>query len=141
MYSIEDNKWIARHWLNLISAHDIEALCEMTAPTWRMHGGPPNLPPGPEGVRTLFGAFGKVEQTWTVEDVIAEADKVVVRATNACVMDSFFGIDGRGKRQVFTATFTHRITDGKIQETWRNADDLMRLFQLGARIMPGTSEP
>ncbi|MGH3612181.1 MAG: hypothetical protein ACRDRK_06130 [Pseudonocardia sp.] len=36
-------------------------------------------------------------------------------------------------RQVFTATFIHRIVDGLVVETWRNADDLGRLIQLGAR--------
>jgi hypothetical protein len=36
--------------------------------------------------------------------------------------------------------FIHRIGDGQILETWRNADDLGRLLQLGARIEPGASE-
>lgn len=140
MSSIEDNKIIARRWLELIDEHNIEEICEMIAPTWRMHGGPPGLPPGPDGVRHLFQTMGPIEQKWTVEDVIAEGDKVVVRATNTCVQDSFFGIPGHGRRQTFTAIFIHWIADGKIIETWRNADDLGRLFQLGARIEPGTSE-
>ena len=77
-----------------------------------------------------------IDQTWTIEDVIAEGDKVVVRATNTCVQESFFGIPGHGRPQTFTATFIHRIADGKVHETWRNADDLGRLLQLGARIEP-----
>ena len=32
--------------------------------------------------------------------------------------------------------FTHRVVDGLIAETWRNADDLGRLLQLGATITP-----
>jgi hypothetical protein len=139
MNTLEQNKQLACRWLDLVSAHDIDAICALTAPTWIMRGGPPNLPAGHEGIRALFGAIGPVEQTWAIEDVIAEGDKVVVRATNTCVQDSFFGIDARGKQQVFTATFTHRIADGLIQQTWRNADDLGRLFQLGARVAPGTS--
>ena len=140
MCSIKDNKIIARRWLELISEHRIEEICEMTAPTWRMHGGPPGLPAGPDGVRELFQNIGLIDQTWTIEDVIAEGDKVVVRATNTCVQESFLGIPGRGQRQTFTATFIHWIADGKIVETWRNADDLGRVLQLGARIEPGTSE-
>jgi SnoaL-like polyketide cyclase len=101
---------------------------------------PVELSPGPEGVRELFRTMGPIDQTWTIEDVIAEGDKVVVRATNTCVQESFFGIPGRGRRQTFTATFIHRVLDGKILETWRNADDFGRLLQLGARIEPGTSE-
>ena len=140
MYSIEENKRIARQWIELVSAHQVEEICAMTAPTWTMRGGPPNLPAGPEGVRALFRTIGPVDQTWTIEDVIAEGDKVVVRATNSCAQDSFFGIDGRGRQQTFTATFIHRIAGGQVQETWRNADDLGRLLQLGARIVPGVSE-
>ena len=141
MNSIEENKRIARRWLDLVSEHKIEEICALTAPTWTMRGGPPALPAGPDGIRTLFGTFGSIDQTWTIEDVIAEGDKVVVRATNTCVQDSFFGIASHGRRQTFTATFIFRIADGKILETWRNADDLGRLLQLGAQIVPGTSEP
>src|SRR3712207_5937544 len=137
MSSIEDNKIIARRFLELVSEHNIEKISEMVAPTWRMHGGPPELPPGPDGVRELFRTIGPIDQEWTIDDVIAEGDKVVVRATNTCVQESFLGIPGRGRRQTFTATFIHRIVDGKILETWRNADDLGRLLQLGARIEPG----
>ncbi|MHC5761982.1 ester cyclase [Nostoc sp.] len=140
MSSIEDNKIIAQRWMELISKHKIEEICEITAPTWKMHGGLPGLPLGPEGVRKLFGSFGAIQQKWTIEDVIAEGDKVVIRATNTCIQESFLGIPSRGRQQTFTATFIHYIADGKIIETWRNADDLGRVLQLGARIEPGISE-
>ena len=132
-----DNKAIARRWIDLISEHKIDEICEMTASTWTMHGGPPNLSPGADGVRELFQTIGPIQQQWTIEDVIAEDDKVVLRVTNTCVQESFFGIPGDGRRQTFTAMFIHKIADGKILETWRNADDLGRILQLGARIEPG----
>lgn len=140
MSSIEENKIIARRWMELISEHNIEAICEINAPNWTMHGGPPKLSPGEDGVRELFATIGAIEQKWTIEDIISEGDKVVVRATNTCVQESFFGIPGRDIKQTFSAIFIHSIIDGKIVETWRNADDLGRLFQLGARIEPGRSE-
>ncbi|WP_392531532.1 ester cyclase [Nostoc sp. C117] len=140
MSSIEENKIIAQRWFDLISEHKIEDICEITAPNWKMHGGLPGLPLGPEGVRKLFGSFGRIEQKWTIEDIIAEGEKVVVRATNTCTQESFFDVPSHGKQQTFTAIFIHCIVDGKIIETWRNADDLGRLLQLGARIEPGTSK-
>jgi predicted ester cyclase len=103
---------------------------------WIMEGGPADLPPGHAGLRTLFGTFGDITQEWTIDDVIAEGDKVVVRATNRCTQDSFFGIPAAGIEQVFTATFTFQILDGLVQRTWRNAADLQRLLQLGARLLP-----
>jgi predicted ester cyclase len=140
MSSIEENKILARRFLELVGEHKVEELCEMIAPTWTMHGGPPKLSPGPDGLRELFATIGPIEQKWTIEDVIAEGDKVVVRATNTCLQESFLGIPGDGRWQTFTATFIHWIAEGKILETWRNADDLGRVLQLGARIEPASSQ-
>jgi hypothetical protein len=130
------NKIIARYWLEFISKGNIEAICRITAPQWKMHGGLPGLPPGPDGARKLFTSFGYSKQQWTMEEMIAEGDKVVVRAINNCIQESFFGIPSFGRRQTFSATFIHRIVNGKVEETWRNADDLGRVFQLGAKIIP-----
>lgn len=137
MSSLEANKAIAQRFLELVSEHNMTELCEMVSPTWRMHGGPPNLSPGAAGIRELFSTFGAIDQTWEIKDVIAEADKVVVRAINTCIQENFLGVPAQGRQQQFTATFIHHIVDGKIVETWRNADDLGRLLQLGARIEPG----
>jgi predicted ester cyclase len=136
MSSIKDNKAIARRFMDLITAHDVDGLAALISPDWTMQGGPPGLPAGIAGLRHLFGTFGRIEQRWTIDDVIAEGDRVVVRATNTCEQDSFFGVPAHGRTQVFTATFTHRISDGRIRQTWRNADDLGRLLRLGARIVP-----
>src|SRR5438552_2672898 len=103
MSTIEINKAIARHFLQLVGEHDIEGLAGMVTADWTMHGGPPGLPAGPDGIRHLSEHIGRAEQRWTVDDVIAEGDKVVVRATNTCVQDSFLGIASSGRAQVFTA--------------------------------------
>ncbi len=140
--SVAENKRIAVRWLELVSDGDVEQMCLLTAPTWTMEGGPPDLPTGHEGVRTLFAHIGPIDQKWTIDDVIAEGDRVVVRATNTCEQDSFFGVPARGVQQVFTATFTMQIVDGRVTRTWRNAADLQRLLQLGARILPpATARP
>ena len=98
--------------------------------------GKAEIPSGHDGVRRLFESFGEIKQQWIINDVIAEENKVVVRATNNCLQQSFFGVPSHGRSQTFTATFIHQIVDGRIQETWRNADDLGRVLQLGAEIKP-----
>jgi len=130
------NKRLAVQFLDLISDGDIEKIAELITPTWTMEGGPPDLPAGREGLRVLFAHIGGVQQRWTIDDVIAEGDRVVVRATNHCLQDSFFDVPGRGIVQVFTATFTMQLVDGRIDRIWRNAADLQRPLQLGARILP-----
>jgi hypothetical protein len=136
MSSIENNKLIALRWLNFINENKIDELCRMTAPTWRMYGGPPNLPAGPAGVHELFRTIGPIDQKFTVEDIIAEDDTVVLRTVNTCVQENFLGVPGRNRRQTFSAMFILHISNGKVVETWRNADDLGRILQLGARIDP-----
>jgi hypothetical protein len=130
------NKALAVRWLDLIAAGDVDELCRTAAPTWTMIGGPPGLPAGPSGIRALVASFGPIRQSWRVDDVIAEDDRVVVRATNHCVQDEFLGIPAAGIEQVFTATFVFRIVDGLVETVWRNAADLQRLLQLGARVLP-----
>ena len=130
------NKALAIHWLAMISDHDIDALCAITSPTWEMVGGPPSLKRGHAGLRELFAHIGPVRQQWTVDLVINEGEFVVTRATNRCEQVTFFGVPGVGIEQIFTATFIHRVVCGAIEQTWRNADDLGRLFQLGATIVP-----
>jgi hypothetical protein len=92
MTSMEDNKTIARRWIELVNEHKIEEVCQMTAPTWTMHGGPPGgLPRGSEGVRELFRQIGAIEQEFTIEDLITEGDKVVVRATTGAYKRASLG--------------------------------------------------
>ena len=141
MSTIEDNKRIALRWFELVTQGRVEELCAMTAPTWMMHGGPPSLPAGPDGIRALFASFGRIEQTWSIKDVIAEGDRVAVRAWNSCLQESFLGIPSQGRRQEFSATFIFRIVGGQVHEIWRNADDLGRVLQLGARIEPAGATP
>jgi hypothetical protein len=133
---VEQNIRLATSWLHWIETRDVPAMLRTAAPGWRLHGGPPDLPAGPAGICRLAAHLQDVEQTWTVDDVIAAGDEVVVRATNVCEQPSFFGVPAGGVQQVFTATFTFRIRRGLVHDIWRNADDLGRLLQLGARISP-----
>ena len=134
---IESNKKIAKQFLDLVSEGNLDEMRKLIDTGWRMHIGlgPVHIPAGHDGLKKLFESFGKIEQQWTVDDIIAEDDKVVVRATNKCIQESFLGVPSYGIPQIFTATFVHRIVNNKIVETWRNADDLGRLLQLGAEIV------
>lgn len=127
-------KALALDWLRQLSRGDFDAMLATTADDWQMHGGPPALPGGRAGLLALIEHIGPIDQTWAIDDVIAEGDRVVVRATNTCVQQSFLGLPASHVRQVFTATFVFRIADGLVHEIWRNADDLGRVFQLGATL-------
>jgi hypothetical protein len=138
--TLQSNKELAQQWLDYISSGDIDSSSRITSADWVMHGIPLRIPKGPAGIRALFESFGSIQQRWVVNQLIAEADKVVIFATNYCMQENFLGIASHGKEQVFTAIFIHRVNNGEICETWRNADDLGRVMQLGARIIPAKQE-
>lgn len=127
-------KVLARKFLQFVSLGDVKSISGIISDDWIMHGALPNMPRGKEGIRRLFKSFGHIEQVWRIKDMIAEDDKVVVRAVNTCMQESFHGVPAADRTQIFSAMFIHKITNGKIVETWRNADDLGRLLQLGATI-------
>jgi hypothetical protein len=137
-FKTANNKAIASKFFELISEGNVEELYTMITPDWKMHIGLGSfeIPLGPEGLRKLFESFGNIEQQWIIEDILADGNKVVVRAINNCKQENFFGIPSYGRMQTFTATFIHHIENGRIKETWRNADDLGRILQLGASIVP-----
>ena len=78
----------------------------------------------------LRGAFSDVR--FTVEDTVAEGDKVVVRWTfRGRNTGAYMGAKATGKAVNITGMNLFRITGGKIQELWVEADDLGELRQLG----------
>ncbi|MFK4144330.1 ester cyclase [Streptomyces sp. NPDC004065] len=71
---------------------------------------------------------------FTVEDLIAQGEKVCVRWTwDATHKGDFLGIAPTGKRVTMTGTtILHFAPNGKITETWWQHDQLGLLQQLGA---------
>jgi predicted ester cyclase len=88
-------------------------------------------PPGPEGYKEraarVLGAFP--DYRVTIEDMIAEADRVVVRYTAAGKhLGPFQGVTPTGRPFVYQGIEIHRYTDGKVVERW-NSHDALGLFQ------------
>ncbi|MBI3859846.1 MAG: ester cyclase [Thaumarchaeota archaeon] len=92
---------------------------------------------GSEGVKQNVTRFCTAfpDLHWTIEDMIAEGDKVVIRNTfRGTHQGEFLGIAPTGKQVMVTATGTYRLKDGKIAEGWVNQDLLGLLQQLGATL-------
>jgi predicted ester cyclase len=69
---------------------------------------------------------------FTIEDMIAEGDTVVVRyTTRGTHQGNFRGIPPTGKQVSGTGMFIDRLVNGKAVEQWFNGDDLGLLQQLG----------
>ena len=74
---------------------------------------------------------------YTVEDQIAEGDKVVVRYRfRGTHLGAFQGMPPTGKQVTYTGILIYRIVDGKIAEQWTEFDLLGFLRQLG--VLPNS---
>jgi steroid delta-isomerase-like uncharacterized protein len=73
-----------------------------------------------------------LDSQFTIEDVIAEGDKVAVRWTNSGThVGNFAGIPATGKTFTIAGVDIHRMRDGKMAEHWHVVDQLTMLQQLG----------
>lgn len=74
----------------------------------------------------------------TLEDEIAEGDKVVVRWTKRCThQGELAGIPPTGKQVTTTGITIYRLVNGKIAEQWLWNDNLSEFQQLG--VVPALS--
>ena len=69
----------------------------------------------------------------TIEDLIAEGDKVVGRwRSRATHQGEYMGIPPTGKEVKFTGTSVYRIEEGKIAQSWTVEDQFGLMRQIGA---------
>ena len=79
---------------------------------------------------TLFSAFPDAH--WTLNEQIAEGDKVVSRWTFAGThIGTFLGIAPTGRYLINTGVSVQRLVDRKIVEEWAEWDTLGMMQQLG----------
>ena len=78
---------------------------------------------------------------WTVEDQVAEGDKVVTRWSFTGIhRGNLMGIAPTGKQVTTSGVMIDRIVGGKIAEEWEEYDALGMMQQLGAVPSMGKAE-
>ena len=76
----------------------------------------------------------------TIEDLIAEGDKVVARwRSRATHRGNYMGLAPTGTEVQFTGISVYRIEGGKIAESWTVEDQYGLMRQIGAIREPGQS--
>ena len=89
---------------------------------------------GPEDVKRFMGEFRSAFPDFhsTIEDQIAEGDRVVTRwRMRGTHQGEFRGIAPTGKELDITGIGIFRFSDGKVVESWDNFDQLGMMRQLG----------
>jgi steroid delta-isomerase-like uncharacterized protein len=135
---IEANKALVRRFIDEIFRKGRpEAVDELLADdfvphTWGATGG---------GKAALKEAIERVsaglsDTSMTIEDLIAEGDRVAVRLTSHAVQTGpFMGLPPSGKAYTIGEIHIFRIEGGKVREHWHEADFMGMMRQLGA--LPG----
>jgi len=121
---VERNKALIRaHYEATVNRFDPAAIDQQVADDFFGHAARTRL--GPEGVKQHIQALKAVfpDLHVTIEDLIAEEDRVAVRACwRGTHSAEFRGVLPSRKRVEFTGIVFWRIANGKIRERWASVD-------------------
>src|ERR671921_633917 len=122
MSSAEENKALARRFLEAQDEADVEALDELLAPDFVDHTLLPGQVPGREGyIRMIVEDIDALSDVRTTIDYQAvDGDTVITRQTSYSTHDrgELRGLLPTGRERETTGIVIHRISGGKIVEEW-----------------------
>jgi predicted SnoaL-like aldol condensation-catalyzing enzyme len=126
-------KHAALRLYELVNAGQIEPIGELVAETYVEHDPLPGQGEGRDGAINRFTLLvGALAPRFTIEDVITEGDRVVVRWTNAGThIGEFAGIPATGRTFTIAGIDIYRIEGDLLAEHWHVVDQLAMLGQLG----------
>lgn len=136
---LQQNKAIVRRsYEEVFNAGDLDVVDELVSTDFVAHtpsGDIQGATQMKQYVMTLRAAFPDLRIT--IEDQIAEGDKVVTRwSATGTHTGPFQGIPPTGKRGHMTGVDIDYVIDGKTVECWNLADNLSLLQQLGVLPVP-----
>ena len=134
--STEANKALARRFNEeVFNKGNIQAIDELFSPSYVNHTAPPGLPAGSNGTKVFVTMFRTAfpDLHITLEDIIAEGEKVVTRwLAQGTQQGAFLGVAATGKPIRLSGIDILRIVDGKIVEHWDITDQMGLMQQLGS---------
>ncbi|PZR63262.1 MAG: hypothetical protein DLM71_04955 [Chloroflexi bacterium] len=129
--SIEINRAVIRRYKeDILNSRDVAALDLIVAEDYLDHAAFPEQGPGRNGLKQrveyLFDAF---DPHWTVHDMIAERDMVVVRWSHSALhRGEFLGLQATGRAFTMRGIDMYRVVAGKMSEHW-NVVDMFGLYK------------
>jgi len=132
----ETNKIVMHRFLEFINTASESLAQRLISPDAIFHvPGRPEPMRGPAGYLAIIGMMrgGFSDVQWTLEETIAEGDRIAARFTMRGTHDGpFFGVPASGKKIEVRAMNFYRFADGKIVEEYGQPDLLGLLQQIGA---------
>jgi predicted ester cyclase len=137
--STDANKALARRFIKEVFEEGRpESVDALVTPDFVSHGLPGA---GPDVMKQAITRVGKglSDASMSIDDVVAEGDKVVVRLMSTATQSGeFMGMPATGKTYTIEELHEFRLADGRIAEHWHQGDMLGMLKQLG--LMPDPSK-
>jgi len=129
--SLKENKAIVRRFIEAYNKRNLDSIDDFVAPDYVDH----TNKVGREGLKQLFNMGFKAFPDWheTIEDIIAEGDKVWVRVTyTGTNTGEWLGLAPTGNKiTAMGAVDIYRIANGKLAEYWNVTDAMDFNKQLG----------
>jgi predicted ester cyclase len=130
----ENKALIRRLFVQVVNQQNVDLLDDMVRPEFKVS---PNGPSGPDSmkdlIRWLHSAFAELH--YELEDLVAEADKVVARTRARGIHSgTYLGVRATGRPVSYTETFTFRIADRQIAEWWTEVNRWGILQQIGVTL-------
>jgi steroid delta-isomerase-like uncharacterized protein len=139
--STERNKEVVRHFYEeVLNKRDLDSLEELATPDYEEHDPLPGQGTGRDGLRNRVSMLLQgLEPRFTIEDLIAEDDRVVARWTNnGTHVGEFLGMPPTNKQFTIAGIDIYRLEDAKMAEHWHVVDMLAQLIQLGIVSLPSS---
>jgi ketosteroid isomerase-like protein len=140
--SAEKNKTIALRWFNLQTGKsvDLAAMDKLTTPDFVYHHpANPKVRTHEQRKKEVVIPLGKAfpDLKASVQDVIAEGDKVALRyLMSGTHKGEFMGIAPTDRRLALTSICILRLAEGKVAEMWVENNSLVMMQQLGVVPLP-----
>jgi steroid delta-isomerase-like uncharacterized protein len=135
----EENKAVVRRFIDEIFVQGRkETVDELLADDFTAHTWPSLSGDAKTDLKGAIdrAAVGLSDPTFTVDDLVAEDDRVAARlTTGATQTGEFMGLPPSGTRYSIEEIHWFRLRDGKVVEHWHQFDQMGLMRQLGA--MPG----
>ena len=134
--SLESSKMILRQFFEILNTRTFAEFDTLLGPKFVWHGNnDQSLKDYKKDVSDLCRAFP--DGRWEVDDLVAEADKVVVRwIFMGKQTRPWMELPATNRRVKYAGTSICRIAGGRIVEVWNN-ENLLRFFrQLGFQLQP-----
>lgn len=128
---MDDNKQTVRRLYAAINQRRLSELDELFTADAQLAAGVRGGRGFRESVERLMAAFGELQ--FTLHDVFAEGDRVLVRWTmRGRHQAPFAGLAATGREVVQEANVVYRFEGARIAQVWMRADTLGLYQQLGA---------